>query len=80
MTMIAKDYTQGSNSATLAKWRRMCHNLGWRGTTKWLVCGFSDWTLQKDDQGVLFIHVSTSYHVESTLDDMYKHNFSNWHN
>ncbi len=49
MTMIAKDYTQSSNTATLAKWRRMCHNLGWRGTTKWLVCGFSDWTLQKDD-------------------------------
>lgn len=75
---MVKEYQQNSNNATYAKWVRMCHNRRWVASTRYLQVGFSDWSLTKNEQGDWVIKASSTYHVESTLDDMYKHNFSNW--
>lgn len=74
---MIKIYSQSSNSATYAKWRRMCANRG-RFGVKYLECGFSSWFLKKDDFGNFFIEASTSYHSGSSLDDMYACNFKGW--
>lgn len=75
---MQKVYSQNTNAATKAKWNRMCANRGWVSSTKYLKVGFADWWLRKNEDGYLGIVAQTTYHSESTLDDMYKHNFSNW--
>ena len=74
---MTKTYSQSTNAATAAKWRRMCANRGWHGV-KYLECGFSSWFLKKDDCGNLIIEASTTYHCESTLDEMYACNLNGW--
>jgi len=74
---MTKTYSQSTNAATAAKWRRMCANRGWHGV-KYLECGFSSWFLQKGEDGNLQIVAQTDYHAESTLDEMYERNFSTW--
>lgn len=73
---MIKIFKQSTNSATRAKWYRMSRNLGFRSTHQ--TCGFSDWDLRRNDDGDLEIVASTNYHSEHSLDEMYKHNFSNW--
>lgn len=75
---MQKVYSQNTNAATKAKWNRMCANRGWVASTKYLQVGFSDWYIQKDELGNYKIVAQTTYHVESTLDEMYKTNFKNW--
>lgn len=75
---MLKKYSQSSNVATKAKWSRMCANRGWVASTKYLQVGFSNWYIQKDELGNYEIVAQTTYHAESTLDEMYKTNFKFW--
>lgn len=75
---MRKSFEQCSNPATFSKWSRMCHALGWSSSVRFLQVGFSDWWLSRDEFGNFIIIVQSSYHSESTLDDMYKTNFKGW--
>lgn len=74
---MEKCYSQCTNAATAAKWRRMCANRG-RRNVKYLECGFSSWFLVKDDCGNIVVKASTTYHSEATLDEMYACNLNGW--
>lgn len=82
-----KKYEQVSKAAARAKFNRMQSGVGRFGQSSF-ECGFSTWWWGKDiddnasqfdiDNVAYAIFVSTNYHVESTLDEMYKTNCKKW--
>lgn len=76
-----KKYEQISNAAARSKFNRMKSGAGRRGQSSF-ECGFSTWWLGKNNveagSAQLAIFVHTTYHSESTLDDMYKSNCKKW--
>jgi len=83
-----KKYEQVSKSAAKSKFARMASARGRSSSVTSFECGFSTWWWGKDiddnaspfdiDNADYAIFVSTNYHVESTLDDMYKTNCKGW--
>ena len=73
-----KKFQQTSNNAAKSKYNRMQHGAGRHGQSSF-ECGFSTWWIGKDDDDRnLAIYVSTNYHVESTINEMYKTNCKKW--
>lgn len=86
-----KKYPQVSKAAARAKFNRMMSGAGRFGQQSF-ECGFSTWWMGKDfDQNEdgsynsnpencedYAIFVNSNYHVESTLDQMYKTNCKKW--
>ena len=84
-----KKYSQVSKAAAKAKYARMASEMGRQATVSSFECGFSTWWMGKDitdnasprdleDCDDYAIYVSSTYHAESTLDDMYKTNCKKW--
>jgi hypothetical protein len=74
-------FQQTSNAAAKSKFRKMASGAGWSGV-KYFKCGFADWTIENDNDfpepGTLAIYCNTTYHSESTINEMYKKNCKNW--
>lgn len=87
-----KKYPQVSKNAARAKYARMASAMGRTAGNPSFECGFSTWWMGKDikpdERGIYpynpdecedyAIFVVSSYHPESTLDNMYKSNCKNW--
>lgn len=82
----SKKYPQVSKAAAKAKFARMASTMGRQATVSSFECGFATWWWGKDiddncnpdDCSDFAIYVSSNYHGESTLDDMYKSNCKKW--
>lgn len=82
--IYTKKYPQVSKTAAKAKFNRMAKGAGKIANGGYFECRFSTWILGKDldddlnDCNSYAIYASSSYHVEASLDSMYKSNCRNW--
>lgn len=76
--IMTKTFSQGSNSATLSKWYRMMSNKQRSGSVRFVTEGFCDWFLRKNEYNEYEIVASTTYHSETTIDNMYNSNLKKW--
>lgn len=75
---MTKTFSQGSNSATLSKWYRMMSNKNRTRNVRYVTEGFCDWFLSKNEQGEYEIIATTTYHSETTVENMYNSNLKKW--
>lgn len=83
-----KKFEQVSKNAARAKFARMAAGNGRQASVSSFECGFSTWWWGYDDgrderdiqvnEPGYAIYVNSNYHVESTLDEMYKTNCKKW--
>lgn len=73
-----KKFQQVSKAAAKSKFARMQTGAGRFGQSSF-ECGFSTWWIGNDSEnGSLAIYVSSNYHSETTIDNMYKTNCKTW--